>query len=384
MKKSAIVVIVCLSLFLVPASAQETDGEAFVLFAHGVADAPAVDVFIDGELGWSAWMYGQVSGFSSWSEGGSVTIEAGPHTITFAMAGEGLETALIDPLEVELDAGHQYLVAMFGLLEDETLQAKVYDLTEASNGEKASETISTGYILNLLEGPEAIDISIDGEMVIEQLAYGELGNYLLPLQKFHEQITVSGDPEQLIYETPRSFGEPYYASISAWFGVYPGEQWVDYSFILTDGYETDLITYLTNISEMAIEDYYTFNTFLEVVESAGLTETIRSLEGSFGFVVPTDEAFAASSEETEALLADADALHDFVYYHIIDRTAQGDDFEGFGSSGEFVTLQGGTITLAVDEDYNYTWNGANELRYASLSNGIMLFVDAPLFPPAGE
>lgn len=83
---------------------------------------------------------------------------------------------------------------------------------------------------------------------------------------------------------------------------------------------------LPTIAEIAT-DNGNFNSLLAALEAAGLAETFAG-EGEFTLFAPTDDAFAALSEDTlESLLSDPEgALTNILLYHIVDQAVPAEMF----------------------------------------------------------
>jgi uncharacterized surface protein with fasciclin (FAS1) repeats len=95
------------------------------------------------------------------------------------------------------------------------------------------------------------------------------------------------------------------------------------------------------------------STLVTAVTKAGLADTLNSTEGITVFA-PTNDAFAKIPPATlAAVLADKKALTDILTYHVVSERRTSADL----GSGQFTTLQGGTITTAGSGD-TFTANDA--------------------------
>ncbi len=131
----------------------------------------------------------------------------------------------------------------------------------------------------------------------------------------------------------------------------------------------------------ALREAGTFNTALSAVEAAGLEDALSGV-GPFTLFAPTDDAFAALPEGTlDSLLADpAGDLTQLLLYHVVPGQIAAADVQD-GQSAE--TLQGDTLSFAVDADGNVTVNGVAVVRAdIAASNGVIHAIEGVL--TAGE
>ena len=120
-----------------------------------------------------------------------------------------------------------------------------------------------------------------------------------------------------------------------------------------------------------------FNTLVDAVEAARLTETLSG-EGPFTVFAPTDEAFAAVEGLEEI---DIETLTAILTYHVVSGAIMAEDVVTMTS---IPTLQGGEITVEVTEE-GVKVNGANVTTTDIVcSNGVIHVIDAVLIPQAEE
>jgi len=122
-----------------------------------------------------------------------------------------------------------------------------------------------------------------------------------------------------------------------------------------------------------------FQTLVAAVQAAGLVETLQG-EGPFTVFAPTDEAFAALPEGTvESLLQpeNRDQLVSILTYHVVAGAVTA---AVVVTLTEAETLQGGSVSVAVE-------NGAVKINGATVvqadvmaSNGVIHVIDAVLLP----
>jgi len=123
-----------------------------------------------------------------------------------------------------------------------------------------------------------------------------------------------------------------------------------------------------------------FNTLLAAVETAGLTETVRSLQGVTLFA-PTDEAFAKISDEDLADLLKPEnkkQLINILSYHVIDSEVT---FSTATTLNQATALNEQELALQVKQGALFI----NESRVIendiSTDNGLIHVIDAVLLPP---
>lgn len=121
------------------------------------------------------------------------------------------------------------------------------------------------------------------------------------------------------------------------------------------------------------------STFAELVQQAGLAETLAA-DGSYTVFAPSNEAFAAIPQgELEALMSDPAALSDLLSYHVVEGVIPSEDLM---NSEAVTTLQGGELTLST-ADGSVTVNGATVVAAdIEAANGVIHVIDTVLMPGA--
>lgn len=122
-----------------------------------------------------------------------------------------------------------------------------------------------------------------------------------------------------------------------------------------------------------------FQTLVAAVQAAGLVDVLKG-EGPFTVFAPTDDAFAELGSDTiNELLKEEnrDKLVSILTYHVVaGRIESGDAVK----AGEAATVQGGTVTITV-EDGQAMVNGANIVAVdIDTSNGVIHVIDSVLIP----
>lgn len=118
-----------------------------------------------------------------------------------------------------------------------------------------------------------------------------------------------------------------------------------------------------------------FSTLVNVLDAAGLTETLRG-DGPFTIFAPTNEAFARLPEgELDALLADRSVLARILSYHVV---------PGSFTTADISADMTGFTTLTGDE-LPITQEGVGDAAVTAVnipaSNGVVFAIDTVLTPP---
>jgi LPXTG-motif cell wall-anchored protein len=179
--------IVGMALFVfslaLPAAAQNNN--AMVRVIHASPDAPAVDVFVDGQAALTNVAFKSVSDY--------LEVPAGEHKIAVAPAGQG-EAAAVITANPTVEAGKAYTVAAVGLLAN--IQGQVYndDLSAPADGKAHVRVIHAS--------PDAPAVAVkvaDGPTLIENLAFPNASNYLpVDATSYNLQVTPAGANDVVI------------------------------------------------------------------------------------------------------------------------------------------------------------------------------------------
>jgi hypothetical protein len=367
--------VLCLMLSVAPgqtdATGTVTDDETMVRLrvGHLVLEGPNVDVLINGEIAmFGLWELVNLSccGFT-----GHMYLSPGAHSVALVPNGKGMDEALIGPLDLTLEAGHRYTLAMVGQATDESLTPLVIDETAALEEARTDPSQTIMILINNLAGTETLNFAHDGQ-----------GPQNIPYKGFVAAPVPTGSVEHLsittdvgtIYEGPfvASNNEPGIDYIGSFTGRFPGTEDVDNRYVQGPVAITDLNApeFLRGFSGRGVHteqgDALSFDTFLAAVERAGLAEMLET--GSpYWLLAPTNEAFAAVPQDRlDALMADPEALADLVRNHIAEgyepdlpwpRTNMlGTELEGIPAVGGLYLLTDGshlsllsTVLMPPDE-----------------------------------
>lgn len=155
------------------------DGDACVNVVHASPDAPAVDVYVDGQLALSNLAFGA---FSGW-----VPVPAGDHQVQVTATGAAPDTAVIDAT-LTLESGVGYHVAATGLLANIAPVVLEADLSELDH-----ETARVRVIHASPDAP-AVDIAVTGgDVLVPGLAFPNASEYLeVPAGAYDLEVRVAG------------------------------------------------------------------------------------------------------------------------------------------------------------------------------------------------
>ncbi len=142
---------------------------------------------------------------------------------------------------------------------------------------------------------------------------------------------------------------------------------------------TDIIETARSIDDL--------KTLMQAVETAGLTDTLRS-QGPFTVFAPTDEAFRNLTIGTlDGLLEDLPKLKSVLNYHIVNRMITIKELHDMTTDGriaEVTTVQGSAVKLKTHQQAVLRSEYVNEAKIVKsdieTSNGVIQVVDRVLMP----
>lgn len=119
------------------------------------------------------------------------------------------------------------------------------------------------------------------------------------------------------------------------------------------------------------------STLVTAVKKAGLVDTLNSAENITVFA-PTNDAFGKIPEEDlNAVLSDKETLTSVLTYHVVGQEVTPEDL----ASGEFETLQGGTVETSGSGE-EFTVNGSASVACGNVqtANATVYIIDSVLMP----
>lgn len=356
--------------------------------ANLVFDSPNVDLLVNGEILVNGSVP-QANLFAGYI-GGYLYLEPGTYSVAVVPTGEGVDAALVGPLDMALEAGHRYTLAMMGQMEDENVKPLVMDDTAILRTSRTSPEQHSVIFINNVAGTTTIDFDKEG-IGPRGVEYGTFGVSSVSHRDNRECTDFVLTFDDTVIEDNPSTGEcvpsePGMDFTVAFMGHFPGS--FDTDFRDTQSPNTSALgtlEFLRGFSGLGYKQdghEFSFDTFLTAVETAGLTET---LETSSPYVVfaPTDEAFAAlPKDQRAALMADPERLADLVRYHV----AEGYYPRG-GLTGEeghvrvLTNLLGAELELLADP-FNINGTIVSDLQSYMVANGSRVVpITAVLLPP---
>lgn len=163
--------------FALPASAQS--GTARVRVVHASPDAPAVDVFVDGQAALTNVTFPTISDY--------LEVPAGARRLAVAPAGQGESAAVINASPT-LEAGSAYTVAAVGQLAN--IRAQIY------NDNLSAPAAGNAHVRVIHASPDAPAVAVKvagGDTLIESLAFPDASKYLpVPAGTYNLQVTPAG------------------------------------------------------------------------------------------------------------------------------------------------------------------------------------------------
>lgn len=286
---------------------------------------------------------------------GFLYVEPGVHSVAIVPTGKDIGSAII-ALDVPLEVGHRYTVAAMGHKEDASFKPLVIDETQAVAGARTSPNQLIMILANNIVGANTLDFLEDGNGP-KDVPYG--GFVASPIKAGHVDRllnVVNGD--QAIEEFT-NFDEPSGIDfLHILNGSFPGA--MDSTIFSNAGpYMSDLtmIELLKQMSDSNIpwgDDKLSFNTFLELINKAGLEKTLSS--GTYLIFAPTDQTFEAlPAGQLDALRSDPESLATYFRNYIVEGYYPYGGLSG-ATLGNYdatvTTLQGMELKLAGDLSIN--------------------------------
>ncbi len=337
---------------------------AKVRVAHFSADAPAVDVFAKGVVVARGLEFGQVS---EW-------LDVVPGTVNIAVSptGSGLNAAVIGPAPFTFVPNTWTTIAAIGLVERETLTAKV--ITEDSSPIGVGNARIT--ILHAAEGVPAVDVFANGEPLVSVLSFpGAMGSNdgiwtdEVPAGAYNLQVTSTGNATDVIADLPGTeiLGNTDY--LIAAIGTIDAPQVIVQAHELPDSI----------VDVLAADGRFT--TLLAAIDAAGLTSTLQT-GGPFTLFAPSDGAFEAALSDlgmsAEDVLGNTELLTSILTYHVLSGKVMADQLLEMESA---TTLEGTDIAVSTGS-LGAVLNGDTNVVRTNIeaSNGVIHIINKVLLP----
>ena len=147
----------------VTAASAQSDN-AWVRIVHASPDAPAVDVWVNGEVAISGLAFGEATDY--------IELPGGDYDVAVTPAGAGAEDAVIEAT-LTLENGAAYTVAAVGEL------AMIEPLVLQDNLAAPAEGMAHVRVVHAAPDAPAVDVAVaDGPVLIEGLAFKSASDYL--------------------------------------------------------------------------------------------------------------------------------------------------------------------------------------------------------------
>jgi uncharacterized surface protein with fasciclin (FAS1) repeats len=358
--------------FAAPARAEEEMAQIRV--AHLSSDAPAVDVYVNGEKALENIPFNRVTPF--------MDVAAGTYSVAVVPTGEAIDKAVIGPVDLEFAAGSMTTVAAIGRLADKTFAPLVIpsEMMEMGEGMEAGAMMKSNLtIVHGVSDAPAVDVFANGTKVLEGVTFGQFA--VLPMEAGTAEIkvTAAGDETTVVYENAAALTLAGTMDLFVLAG--------DMTAItpISAVYSPLTITEFA-VANSTMTGPVNFGTLVAAVTAAELGEALMA-EGPFTVFAPLDSAFAAvPAADLQALLADKAALTNVLTYHVVEGMVPSWDVVAAITADKSLTataLNGKEFTIAPGEGGALFINGNVPLVATDVftKNGVIHVIGAVMMPP---
>lgn len=366
MRKFKLVAVLLVLVMAFAVNAQERTTK--VRFAHLSPDAPAVEIFLNGQpSGIQVLSYTDISGW--------VELPAGTYNVAVVPAGAGVDAAAIGPANFNLRAGAFTTVAATGSLGAGTLGAAL--INENYRPIEAGNTRVT--VFHGIEDAPAVDVILsDGTVLVSRLAFNRSATITVPAGTYNLQVVPAGASSPVVIDLPNTAlaDATYYFVAARGSLANPGVALSAVS-LSTIAPLIDSVAVTQSITDIVVSNP-NFSTLRTAVVTAGLADVLAG-PGQFTVFAPTNAAFAALPAGTlEAVLADTELLTTILLYHVLGGKALAGDVVGQNSLN---MLAGGSVSVTV-RDGNVFLNDTVRITMTDIlaTNGVIHVIDAVLLP----
>jgi hypothetical protein len=236
--------------------------QSMLRVSNCVLGGPNLDVLVNGEVAMNGGVPLANQGFGITT--GYLYLSPGTYSVAAVPTGEGVEEALMEPAEVSVEAGHRYTVAVLGQADEPSYTPLVIDETAAYQAIGALPSESTQSIINNIRGVPGIDVSVVGEVRLENVPYGGYKLAVWPAGIAENMaITVSGTSDELFPEES-NYNISATNVLNCTGGTYPGTLGDDYNMHHSNYTSTlNTVEFLQVQNEVAAQDgghTFMFNT----------------------------------------------------------------------------------------------------------------------------
>ena len=394
MRKFSLIIILALIAVIgvVPNFAQEDT--MHIRVAHFSVDAPAVDIYVNGDVAIESLAFPDVT---DWVE-----LAEGEYDIAVAPAGTSLDDAVIGPATFNLVSGTWITVAAIGSVEAGTLAPNVLVEDYAALPDDGFARIS---VAHAIEGAPAVNIEADGTTLISSLAYpgtqGSNDGFFIrsvPAGSADISVVLTSDTDTTVlsasdveFEVDMNYfiaavGTPTDPQLVVVATAMGDSMMMDDDEMMGDEMMSNTIADIVVASTEADEPQFTV--LLAAVSAAdpAILEALSNPDASLTVFAPTDEAFVtlleAMETDAETLLADTELLNSVLQYHVLDGAVMAETV---------LTLDGESVPTLLGEDQTITISvsDAGVMLNESINvittdieadNGVIHVIDSVLLP----
>lgn len=340
---------------------------ARVRVAHFSPDAPAVQVFLNGEpSGIQTLSFGNISGW--------VEVPAGTYSVAVAPAGAPVDQAAIGPVSLTFRAGSWTTVAAIGSLGSGSLTATtINEDYRAIDGGEARVTVFHG-----IEDAPAVDVILpDGAKVVSNLAFGRSATVTVPANVYDLRVVPAGKTSPVVINLAGTNleGATYYFVAATNTLASPQVALSAVGLSTVSPLIRNSVATQT-IAEIAAGDSR-FSTLVTALKAADLVDTLNGA-GSFTVFAPTNAAFAKLPADTlNAVLADKALLTKILLYHVASGKALASDIVKLNS----IDTLNGKLSVTVNDNGVFL-NGNVKVIITDIqaTNGVIHVIDTVLIP----
>lgn len=335
--------------------------------AHYSPDAPAVNVFLNGEpSGLPGLSFGDVSGW--------VQVFPGTYSVAVAPVGADIDGAAIGPANITVRPGAWVTIAATGSRGSGTLGATL--ITEDYSVIPADETRVT--VFHGIEDAPAVDVILpDGTKVVSNLAFKRSATVKVPAGTYDLLVVPAGSTEPVVINLSGTALAAQTFHLVAATNALAAPQ-VSLAVVPQSAVANlqGARVYTQSIFDI-VESSAQFSTLQTALEVTGL-DAVLDGAGSFTVFAPTNAAFAKLPAGTlEALVADPATLATILQYHVSAGTAAAADVVGLST----INMLNGAVSVEVREDGVYL-NDTVKIITTDVfaSNGVVHIIDSVLVP----
>lgn len=380
---------------------------AMVRVAHWSPDAPAVDVFVNGEVAITGATYPSLTSYMS--------MEAGTYSIAVVLAGAPIEEAVIGPVDVELVEGAYVTIAAVGSAANGTLTAVV------AADDFSAIPFGSARILayHAIEGAPNLDFVVGDTLAVTELGFpgtftdlsGSMNDGAfaadVPAGTYDISIRVTEGSAVEGVATPDAASTPETTEDTTGEDMEMTPGLIDLpGYILEAGnvYTIAVIgsvdaptTFITSQAGFAAAQPSALDVALSSPDFSILAAAVAAADPSIAAALsgadaltvfaPTNAAFDALLNDMamtpDDLFANTELLNAVLLYHVVSGANNAEAITAL--NGQTLTsLQGEPISITVTETGGVVLNGTVNVTSADIgtSNGVVHVIDAVLLPPS--